>query len=204
MQLDSHNIDANTKIQRVVWGGMAISFLFVAFRAYARWKSFRRYFWDDFFVLLAWILILATAIMWHFVAAGMFQISYVSSGKIPISQAPTLVADTERYLRVSVAVLLFFHTSLWAVKVSFLIFFQMLTAGTRVKSQIIQWRVVLGFTLAAWFVCVGTTDYNCMVAPLARIARHCSSPHSVRYQRVGLIVNCMMDVLTDITSIHNQ
>lgn len=75
---------------------MAISFLFVTFRAYARWKSFRRYFWDDFFVLLAWILILATAIMWHFVTPDLFQISYVSSGKIPISLAPTLVADTER------------------------------------------------------------------------------------------------------------
>ena len=193
-------IDADMNTQGIVWAGVGLSFSFVAFRAYARWKSFRRYFWDDFFVLFAWILILATAIMWHFVAANLFQISYVSSGKLSITHVPTLVRDTELYLRVSVAVIIFFYTSLWAVKVSFLIFFRKITAGTFIKAQIIQWWVVLGLTLATWFACLGSLEYNCLAAPLFKIAQHCSSPYSVRFQRVTLITNCAMDVLTDIMS----
>lgn len=200
MLFDTKIVDANAWSQRVVWAGMAVSFLFVVFRAFARWKSFRRYFLDDLFVVFAWTLVLATAIMWHFVAADLFQISNVSSGQLPISQAPTLVPDTERYLRVSVAVIIFFYTSLWAIKVSFLIFFRKITAGTYVRAQTIHWWIVFGFTLATWFACLGSLEYNCLAAPLAEIAQHCSNNHSVRFQRVTLIFNCAMDVLTDIMS----
>lgn len=199
-QLNPREADTDMNTQGVVWGGVTISSFFVAFRAYARWKSFRRYFWDDGFVLFAWILILATAIMWHFVAADLFQISYVASGKLSITHTPTLVQDTELYLRVSIAVIIFFYTSLWAIKFSFLIFFRKLTAGTYIKAQIIQWWVVFGFTLVTWFACLGTLEYNCLAAPLPRIAQHCSDPYAVRFQRVTLIFNCAMDVLTDIMS----
>lgn len=179
---------------------MTVSFLFIAFRAYVRWKSFRRYYWDDFFVLFAWILILATAIMWHLVAAYMFQMNYESSGQIPLVQAPNLIPDTELYLRVSVAVIVFFYTSLWAVKFSFLIFSRKLTAGTYIKFQIIQWWFVFWFTLATWFVCLGNVEYHCLAAPLIDIAKHCSSNYEVRFRRFRIIFTCIMDVLTDMMS----
>lgn len=143
------------------------------------------------------MMILATAIIWQCIGDRMYQTIAVTSGQL-FPPPATFVPDTESYLRASVAVIALFYSSLWAVKLSFLVFFRRLNEN--VRGQRIQWWCVFGFTLATYFTCIGTIEYNCLVPSFLEIARHCSGHSSVRFQRITLIFNCAMDVLTDTMS----
>ncbi|KAL9012109.1 MAG: hypothetical protein Q9173_003108 [Seirophora scorigena] len=52
----------------LIWCGVAVSFLCLVLRLYARWRSFKRFWFDDLFVVIAWLLALLTAIDWQIVA----------------------------------------------------------------------------------------------------------------------------------------
>lgn len=73
----------------------------------------------------------------------------------------------EQYLRKSVAVIIFFYTGLWSIKLSFLIFFRRL--GQNVRNQKIVWWSVLIITTASYFACLGDIDYKCLASPFSYI-----------------------------------
>lgn len=158
---------------------------------------FKKLFIDDAFVIFAWFLALFTAIDWQIVARLMYQFTAVTSGQVwpPPS---SFVTDSERYYKGSVVVLTFFYSSLWAVKISFLLFFRRL--GQNVRGQKVLWWCVLAFTLASYFVCLGDTQYSCLAAPLEDIFRNCSTNTAVDFQQTTLKFNCAVDVLTDFAS----
>lgn len=180
---------------RVIWAGVVVSFLFLVMRLTARYKTFKRLYFDDGFVIFSWFLALFTAIIWQIVARFMYQFMAITSGQL--WPPPTnFVNDTERYYKGSVVVLIFFYTSLWAVKISFLFFFKRL--GQNVRWQKILWWCVLAFTVATYFVCIGDIQYSCLAAPLGEIISHCSSDRDVNFQLVTLKFNAAIDVLTDV------
>lgn len=157
-------------------------------------KAFHRFYADDVFVLLSWLLLLATAIMWQFVSQYWYQIQEVASGHLYPPPA-TYTADSERYLRMSVPIIAFFYTGLWSVKLSFLLFFRRL--GNKVRGQKLHWWIVTAFTLATWCTCIATIHYNCLVSPFMKIRVSCSGFGAINFQRITLKFNCAMDVLTD-------
>ena len=176
---------------------MAVSLVFLLIRLFARWKGFKKLFVDDAFVIFAWLLALLTAVDWQVVARWMYQFIAVTSGQQwppPIS----FVKDSERYYKGSVIVLVFFYTSLWAVKISFLLFFRRL--GQNVAGQKVLWWCVFAFTLASYFVCIGDIQFSCLAAPLEDIFAHCSLDAAVHFQRSTLKFNCAIDVITDFAS----
>ena len=183
--------------QGVIWAGVAVSLVFLLIRLFARWKGFKKLFVDDAFVIFAWLLALLTAVDWQVVARWMYQFIAVTSGQQwppPIS----FVKDSERYYKGSVVVLVFFYTSLWAVKISFLLFFRRLSQN--VAGQKVLWWCIFAFTLASYFVCVGDIQFSCLAAPLEDIFAHCSSDAAVHFQQSTLKFNCAIDVLTDFAS----
>ena len=179
---------------------MTVSFFFVCCRILIRLRSFGRLWFDDFFVAVGWTMVFTTAIIWHFAAHGMFQNTAVVSGQVSPLSIPTYITDTQFYLRSSIAVIILFYSSLAAIKVSFLLFFRRISAGVYIKTQIIQWWVVLGVTIATWLASVGSINYQCLAPPLEKIGARCLERWSVNYNRNTLIANCVMDVATDILS----
>ena len=95
-------------------------------------------------------------------------------------------------------ILVFFYTSLWAVKTSFLLFFRRL--GHNVTGQKVLWWCVFAFTLASYFVCIGDIQYSCLASPLENNFARCSTDAALRFQRITLDFNCAIDVLTDFAS----
>ena len=151
---------------------------------------------DDGLVIFALILALASAILWQIFANDMFVLMAVSSGhKMP---TPGFVDNSEAYFKASVAVIAFFYSTLWAIKVSFLVFFKRLTKNVR-RQQLLWWPV-LGFTVATYFVCIGTIQYRCLVVPLQQITTDCTQNAAVNFQQITLKLNCAWDVLTDFLS----
>ncbi len=171
--------------------------MFLLGRLFARWKCFKRIFWDDGFAILAWLLALDTAIIWQFSAKFMYQFLAVDSGQL--WPPPTdFEADSERYYRESLGVWVCFYTGLWAVKFSFLFFFKRL--GQNVARQQVLWWCVFIFTVAAYIISISDLPYACLTDSFDKIMQNCSTMSLARYGRVTLWVNCILDIVSDYTS----
>ena len=112
-------------------------------------------------VLLAWLMLLTTTVIWDVNKDALYENMAVSAGQLypPPEDFPQ---NMERYLHASVAVIIFFYSGLWSVKISFLLFFRRL--GQNVKGQRYLWWAVLAVTLATYFCCVGTINYKCQAS----------------------------------------
>ncbi|KAF3400990.1 hypothetical protein DPV78_005095 [Talaromyces pinophilus] len=177
----------------VIWGGAAIAIICVFLRTFSRIKIFKRLWVDDGFVIFALILVIANAILWQLHAQQMFDLMAVSAG----IQAPNadFVSRSEAYSKTSVAVIAFFYSTLWSIKMAFLLFFRRL--GENVTRQKYIWWPVCIFTVATYFACIGTIQYNCLVVPLQVIMEKCTQDSAVNFQRTTLKLNCAWDVISD-------
>lgn len=162
-----------------------------------RIRSFKKFYWDDAFVLIAWLMLLASAIIWQCISKNMYQALYIASG-VSLSIPPTFIEDSQTYLRGMLAIILLFQSGLWSVKISFLLFFRRL--GENVSGQKVHWWIAFAFTLATYFVGIGTIQYNCLTPSFADIIQNCSFGPAINFERTTLITNCMIDVSSDLMS----
>lgn len=158
---------ANRWGKGLIWGGVALTLLFFAFRIYLRIKSFHRLFWDDLLVLMAWLMILANAIIWHYAKDGLYLLMNIQSGR----QLPprNFGPKVGQYLHHSIAILVLFYSSLWCVKLSFLIFFRGL--GQNLQRQKKIWWSILALVVVSYFSVLGTIQWHCSILRFEVIER---------------------------------
>lgn len=131
-------------------------------------------------------------------AHDMYELMNVSAGlELP---GPSFFADGERYSRASLAILILFYSTLWSIKLSFLIFFKRL--GKNVLRQKLIWWPVFGFTVASYVVAIGVLQFRCLVNSIFYLIEHCTNDSAIQFQRATLWCNCIFDVLTDLSSGH--
>lgn len=134
----------------------------------------------------------------------MFLSTEVSAGQLSPLDYPTYIPDTEHYLKSTVATMVLFYSSLAAIKISFLLFFRRLLSGVHIKALRIQWWTVLAITIISWIISIADLEYKCLAAPFIQIVQNCTRKDSIRFQRITYIVNCVMDVTTDVLSKSNK
>ncbi|CAD6443768.1 4c810b13-d3d1-4626-acd8-513defa6fcaa [Sclerotinia trifoliorum] len=179
----------------VAWGGTALSFLFVVFRISVRVRTFKRLSPDDLCVIAAWLLLLSSAIVWQNIIKDMFEL--LAAGRVNLHPLPEgFETRAQNALRDSAAFTVLFYSTLWLIKLSFLLFFGRLLEN--VDSFIWPRRIVIVFVLATWTICIGTIPYPCMVPSFAKIVKECASSSATSFYHFTLAFNCSMDVLTDI------
>ncbi|KAH8649751.1 hypothetical protein BGZ60DRAFT_551169 [Tricladium varicosporioides] len=178
-----------------VWGGLVVATFFVIFRAWARYRTFGRYFMDDAFVLLALILFLASAIIWQCTSKYMYQALYLASG-LSSDISTNFVKETETYLRAQIGIIFLFTSGLWSIKIAFLLFFRRL--GENVSGQMLHWWSVFVFTIVTYIVGIGTIQYNCLAPSFIQIVTKCSGPEAKYFEHATLATNLAMDVSTDL------
>lgn len=136
-----------------------MSFCFLLFRFYVRLKIFRRLHLADPFVLAAWLMSLANAVVWQKNADQLYMVIAVESGVMKM-QPPELMPHIYIGLRSVFASSLLYYTALWSVKISFLLFFRNLDNSIRRQRMI--WYCVLTFTLASYMICLAMIEYKCL------------------------------------------
>lgn len=140
--------------------------LFFSFRLLVRYKIFGRLYADDGLVFFAWILLLTNTILWQIGKDALYETFAFSAGQL-FPPPANFEHNSEQYLRRSIAVIIFFYTGLWSIKLSFLIFFKRL--GQNVRNQGLIWWTVLIITGASYFACLGDTYYKCLASPFSYI-----------------------------------
>lgn len=146
--------------QATAWSSTALSLLFLAFRLAVRFHSSRRLQSDDWLVIVAWLMLLAFTIAWQIKIYFLFWMEDVFIGKTPPTDA--FYHHQASFLPFVVIWNYLFYSSLWAVKLSFLIFFRRLDSKV-IKFHRIWWWVVLFLTIVAWIGCVADIDYGCTI-----------------------------------------
>ena len=137
---------------------------FLAFRIYVRLRCFQRLFDDDAFVILAWFILLTTAILWGVNNALDFMYVSHRASFGGVTPSASYLDGFSKWLRVLFAITFLNLSGLYGVKISFLLFFRRL--GRRVKGQIYIWWSVLAVTVAGWAISIGVIHYRCGFATL--------------------------------------
>jgi hypothetical protein len=102
------------------------------------------------------------------------------------------------FLRMIVPFNVLFYSSLWAVKISFMLFFAKL--GNKLQNFKLWWWIVLVITIGAYLGCIGDIQYDCTIPHrnFAYIAQHCSTPSAITWVLNTLYANAGLDIGTDI------
>ena len=179
-----------------MWGGTVLSSIFLMIRVAARWKHFHRLYVDDALVALAWLMVLTTTSLWQVQAEHLYQLISVITGKL--IPPPSIKEDTEHYLKAVVGVYMLFYSTLWTVKLAFLLFFRRLSENVAGQQKL--WWGVTAFTVATYIVCIGTLEYKCLTNSFEYVSQKCTAPSVIKYELDTLKVNTAFDVLTDYLS----
>jgi hypothetical protein len=148
--------------QSVLWLGAGISFCFLLFRLYVRWRAFRKIALDDYLVILAWIMLLGNTIMWQVNEGPLYvQLSVIFGKTLPSLES---LHTAKGLLRSILASNILFYCCLWTVKLSLLFFFRRL--GNQVRGHDIWWWVVMVITVGSWGACIGNNQFECALKPL--------------------------------------
>jgi hypothetical protein len=153
---------------------------------------------DDIFVGFAWSLLLATAITWTITLDDIYYMKYVYSSGLPPENLPRLYQSIRSHLHGTLSMLVMFYLGLWSIKINFLIFFRRL--GYQITYYRIYWWVVVVFTALAGAACISDLQYSCAVVTVQEALESCSTPEFERFERTTLVVNCALDVFTDVLS----
>ena len=151
-------------LEAVWWTGIAISSCAIALRAYARWKVFHRFFFDDAFVLLAWLSFIAQMTLCQVMLPTLNDLQMMIRHTVAQGSL-TLPADADAKLsfleRTSMACSLLFTCTIWAVKASFLIFFRRL--GRQVRWQKAIWYSATAVTVIGFIMFFPVLSSKCAV-----------------------------------------
>ncbi|KAK4207858.1 hypothetical protein QBC37DRAFT_432811 [Rhypophila decipiens] len=176
-----------------IWTTTGLAMVFLFLRLYSRWLGKRRLHLDDYFIIFAGALALATAALWQWAAPAMYRSLTAAGlhGDLPADFPQQL----KRFLVTWGVIQMFYATSLTAVKVSFLVFFRRL-GGHMSRLRFIWWPVLF-FTLASWAIMTGLVHYRCVFTSLEEIFEYCSTPDSIQFTTATLKVGCSLDVISD-------
>lgn len=144
---------------------MAVSPCFLLFRLYVKAKSFRRLYSDDYAVIAAWGMLLATSVVRQTVIHSLYEQYAVASGRMAIT--PDFFTKQTHLMHTLAPLLVLFYTCLWAVKLSLLLFFQRL--GSKVTGHKIWWWSILVVTVLTWAACVGEIRWSCLLDSFRQI-----------------------------------
>ncbi|KAK4171532.1 hypothetical protein QBC36DRAFT_199132 [Triangularia setosa] len=118
----------------------------------------------------------------------------VGNGLIPMP--PTFMEDVPRALHGVFAQGLLGTIGIYAVKLSFLLFFYRL--GNQITFYLIFWWCVALITLISFGVNMGLLEYKCMLSGLEVIFFECTSKADIRREWRNMIIYCTLDAFTDV------
>lgn len=147
---------------------------FLAFRIFVRIKLFGRIYADDVLVLVAWLMLFASVVIFQSQQTAMYNQFVLAWGTfIP---TPEELKAEETFMHTEFAIITMYYTSLWSVKLSVLVFFRRL--GQKFRGQKTWWWCVTSLTVATWATCIGSMPITCLVGSLDDIYGKTAYPYT--------------------------
>jgi len=145
----------------LIWLSVAIAILLTIIRTAIRICVYRRLFADDGAVYLALTILVSMGVMYQIITPTMFELErLLTPGAVP---SANFVQEAALFLKLQFAIIILFWTTLWAVKLSFLLYCRNLLAG--LPNQLFWWWLVSVFAGMAYLGCWATQLASC--APIS-------------------------------------
>lgn len=120
------------------------------FRLHVKLHSFRRLYFNDWLIIVAQAMLLASTILWQVEASILYKQHLVQSGEL--SFTPGFIDRDTALLRSVVPFTILYYSCVWTVKASLVLFFRRL--GSKVPGHKIWWSSIFIITVLAWVACV--------------------------------------------------
>ncbi|KAK3693423.1 hypothetical protein B0T22DRAFT_40136 [Podospora appendiculata] len=177
----------------ITWTGFALCVIAYSARIYVRLVAFGRLLIDDWLMLVALVMLLATAILGQLVLKYIYTLMEVGNGEyLP---GPTFLDDTATGLHAFGAACLLWYIGIWIIKFNFLIFFYRL--GGKIREYLIFWWIVLVLTIGCGALSIGIMQFNCLFGPIGVILTTCNELSSFQKTYTFFKISCIVDVITD-------
>lgn len=111
---------------------------------------------------------------------------------------PNFPKEAQRGLRAFGITMVLLYLGIWAIKLSFLLFFKRL--GTRITAYLIFWWAVLIVTVACGAASIGTMQYHCLFGHINDTLVICSEYSTLKHTYNLFKVSCILDVASDVLS----
>ncbi|KAJ8071714.1 hypothetical protein OCU04_002030 [Sclerotinia nivalis] len=177
----------------LLWAGTTVSLCFVLFRLWVRIKTFKRFFSDDYLVILAWSMLLGTSILWQIESFALYDQYAVFRGEKAIY--PGFLEKGEAFMHTIVPFGILFYSGLWSVKLALLFFFKRL--GYEIKVHKIWWWSVMSITVITYIVCIADMNYKCSLNSYEYILTVCGTKENAHSNNHTFYANCAIDIFTD-------
>ncbi|MCJ1357604.1 MAG: hypothetical protein MMC33_007600 [Icmadophila ericetorum] len=170
-----------------LWTEVGIALCFVVIRLYGKLRLFRRLFVDDLFVVFAWVVLVANAVLVQWVAPSLYLIYEVAAGTAT-SVPDDFLDEVSRALHIAFATYVLYYAGLYINKVSFLFFFR--TLNNNIKRQRILWWCVFAFTVSSLLISIGILDHRCFFGPVLDVESICHGDFPLQFSTA-------LDVISD-------
>ncbi|KAK4658253.1 hypothetical protein QC762_100618 [Podospora pseudocomata] len=182
-----------------IWSGTCLSLVTILLRLAFRIKLLRRLRLDDYLVIASFVFYLGSTILWAVLARTLYV---VAQGWNTTPTDPAAIVElfnnAGTLLHAILATYWLTWTSLWLVKIAFMVFFYPL--GRHAPLQRYLWWMVLVCIVAAYCVTVGLTTDDCLTASGLDIAQKCIGEAKFNRQYFTSRVHLATDISTDLLS----
>lgn len=139
----SDNLQKNTFLG-IEWTLYTLCVLFFAARLYIRWICFRRLFIEDYFMVVAMVLLTAVEALSQHYAVNIYNLMGWVNGTYPVTTLAELVTfetQTESMLEACGSAIILFLFGFYIIKVNFLLFFYRMGDRLLRIYRIVWWYV---------------------------------------------------------------
>ncbi|KAF2687328.1 hypothetical protein K458DRAFT_296574 [Lentithecium fluviatile CBS 122367] len=176
-----------------MWIFTGVTLAFVLARLGIRLRIGGKLAWDDALVVLAWLMLLATAIVWKIYMPLEYRHYATVRGEYLFDTVA--IRNFDKLMKVIAPMNILFYSGLWAIKFSFMLFFAKL--GNQIRSFKIWWWIVLAITAIAYIGCIADIQWECTTT-LTGVSVNCATYPRIAWVNRTLQANCGLDVGSDL------
>ncbi|KAK0744608.1 hypothetical protein B0T21DRAFT_389898 [Apiosordaria backusii] len=178
-----------------IWAFTGLTFITLVIRLYTRWRTFRKLFWDDGFVIISWLIVFINAVVWATQWWNMYAIIWWGAGLQPY---PPPLDDIKQWMDCLLAMQLLIFTCLTCVKVALLLFFRRLYGKSESKRQKQYWWFTMISTLVVYIISMTTPQFKCYTNDFVYQNDHCNSGWFVTETLIIMTVVTVLNLITDL------
>jgi Fungal rhodopsin domain len=140
---------AHSVSQAVMWIGVVLAAGLTALRTWYQFRTNRKFYANDIFILSAFVFHLATAVVFQVMIPPLYQTELTGLGLMPMTES--FVPNANLFLRLQFTADLLLWTTTWLVKASLLSFFWLLFDSVQTPMRIFWY--IMCFLTAGTYAC---------------------------------------------------
>ncbi|KAK7974517.1 hypothetical protein PG989_016365 [Apiospora arundinis] len=191
----SNDVIESTAFYVLTWLFFGLCTIALFIRLYIRLACFRKLWYDDYLMLVAYVLHTAEAILIQLFLKDAYDLEKAERGDMSVMGPEFLPNSRKAFVALGTSINITM-VGVLIIKLSFMLFFRRL--GTNIRYFNAVWWGILLFTVAAAAAQIGMQDFGCFFADITYIlSEKCTSDTVLHRIFINAIFSAIVDALSD-------